>query len=410
MKKLLIFLYIILLSPVVFSQSGWIAQNSGTFENLNAIQFLDGNTGWVVGNAGVVLKTTNGGNNWVMINTGYTYNYYCLQIFSSSVIYVGTTNRKYLKSSDGGQTWSLMNSGVTPGPESITSLYFFDAQTGYVLFNPWICKTTNSGQNWYTDYMDGVLNFYFIPGMQNGYGVYIDGSSSSGFIKTTGNGWSRNSIVIGSSNVYNAVHFISTTVGTVAGNSGKIYKTSDGGNNWVALLSNTTKNLKAIISTNLLKNWAVGEQGTILNTTNGGSFWATQVSGTTNNLNSVYFAMTSTTGWISGDNGTILKTTNGGVGIMKISSEIPTSYKLYNNYPNPFNPSTNIKFQIKDSRFTTLKIYDILGKEIERLVNEKLSPGTYSIDWNATQYPSGIYFYRLQSENFTDVKRMMFVK
>ena len=80
------------------------------------------------------------------------------------------------------------------------------------------------------------------------------------------------------------------------------------------------------------------------------------------------------------------------------------------NYPNPFNPSTKIKFEIKDSRFTILKIYDILGKEIETLVNEKLSPGTYEVNWNASQYPSGVYFYRLDANGFSDMKKMILMK
>lgn len=88
----------------------------------------------------------------------------------------------------------------------------------------------------------------------------------------------------------------------------------------------------------------------------------------------------------------------------------PNEFVLQNNYPNPFNVSTNIKFDIKESSFTVLKIYDILGKEIETLVNENLSPGTYSIDWNALQYSSGIYLYKLQADEFVDIKRMTLIK
>ena len=98
------------------------------------------------------------------------------------------------------------------------------------------------------------------------------------------------------------------------------------------------------------------------------------------------------------------------IGIQNISTVIPSSFSLLQNYPNPFNPSTKIKFEIKDSRFTILKIYDILGKEIETLVNEKLSPGTYEVNWNASQYPSGVYFYRLDANGFSDMKKMILMK
>jgi hypothetical protein len=110
-------------------------------------------------------------------------------------------------------------------------------------------------------------------------------------------------------------------------------------------------------------------------------------------------------------------------GIKPISKEIPNSYKLFQNYPNPFNPSTNIKFDIAPlfnqgrvapasagDGVVTLKIYDILGREVTTLVNQQLQPGTYNIEWNASDYPSGIYFYKLETGNFVDAKKMVLVK
>jgi len=87
-----------------------------------------------------------------------------------------------------------------------------------------------------------------------------------------------------------------------------------------------------------------------------------------------------------------------------------TEYKLFNNYPNPFNPNTIIRFQIKDSRFTTLKIYNLLGKEVAVLVNETKTPGTYEVSWDAVNYPAGVYFYKLTAGNFSETKKMMLVK
>ena len=98
------------------------------------------------------------------------------------------------------------------------------------------------------------------------------------------------------------------------------------------------------------------------------------------------------------------------VGITHISSEVPSKYNLSQNYPNPFNPTTNIKFDIPKNEFATMKVYDMLGKEITTLVNEKLNAGTYSVDWNASEYPSGVYFYRLQTDSYTEVKKMILTK
>jgi hypothetical protein len=98
------------------------------------------------------------------------------------------------------------------------------------------------------------------------------------------------------------------------------------------------------------------------------------------------------------------------------SENKPFSFSLSQNYPNPFNPTTKIKFNVSsDSRFrgndnVTLKIYDVLGREIAILVNEQLSPGTYEVEWDGSNYPSGVYFYRLTAENYSETKRMVLLK
>jgi hypothetical protein len=89
---------------------------------------------------------------------------------------------------------------------------------------------------------------------------------------------------------------------------------------------------------------------------------------------------------------------------------IPATYKLYQNYPNPFNPTTNFKFDLPHSVFVSIKIYDILGREIVNLVNEKMTSGQKIIPFTATNLASGIYFYRLTAGDFTDVKKMAFIK
>jgi hypothetical protein len=133
------------------------------------------------------------------------------------------------------------------------------------------------------------------------------------------------------------------------------------------------------------------------------------------------------TGYICGANGLILKTTNGGVvGIKPVNDEIPGHFVLYQNYPNPFNPKTKIRFDIpktplnppfnqrEEERngggFVTLKIYDILGCEIATLINQQLQPGTYEYDWEGTNYPGGVYYYKLISNNFSDCKKMVLIK
>jgi len=98
------------------------------------------------------------------------------------------------------------------------------------------------------------------------------------------------------------------------------------------------------------------------------------------------------------------------IGIKNISQTIPSTYSLSQNYPNPFNPSTNIGFRIVHFGLVTLRIYDLLGREVATLINEAISPGTYEYEWNATNLSSGVYFYRITTGYFTDVKKMTLLK
>ncbi len=101
---------------------------------------------------------------------------------------------------------------------------------------------------------------------------------------------------------------------------------------------------------------------------------------------------------------------NSVIGIQPVTNEIPGEFALHQNYPNPFNPATNIEFAIPKSSFVRLAVYDMLGREIEILANENLKAGAYKTDWNASNYTSGVYFYKLTSEGFTETKRMILLK
>jgi len=125
-------------------------------------------------------------------------------------------------------------------------------------------------------------------------------------------------------------------------------------------------------------------------------------------------------------NGILYGDTSVILGISKISSEVPNSFSLSQNYPNPFNPSTKIKFQVAPplnlpltggdvpavagSVGVKLKIYDALGREVATLVNQQLQPGTYEAEWDASNYPSGVYFYKLETNNFSETKKLVLMK
>ncbi len=98
------------------------------------------------------------------------------------------------------------------------------------------------------------------------------------------------------------------------------------------------------------------------------------------------------------------------IGLQNISSEVPGSFSLSQNYPNPFNPVTRINFQLHKSGFVNLTIFDMLGREVETIVNENLNAGTYNADWNAVNQSSGVYFYKLQAAGFSEIKKMVLIK
>ena len=126
-------------------------------------------------------------------------------------------------------------------------------------------------------------------------------------------------------------------------------------------------------------------------------------------MGSIYF-VDNNTGWAVGANGLILKYQ----GVTSIGEErinrIPSEYFLSNNFPNPFNPSTTIRYSIPQSTNVTIKVFDILGNEIETLVNKEKPTGTYELTWYAENLPSGIYFYQLKSDNYLETKKMILLK
>ena len=97
-------------------------------------------------------------------------------------------------------------------------------------------------------------------------------------------------------------------------------------------------------------------------------------------------------------------------GTGNFGNKIPMDYSLSQNYPNPFNPVTKINYSIPKSSLTKLRVYDLLGREVATLVNDMKQPGMYSVDFDGTNFSSGVYFYKLEAGTFTEVKRMIMIK
>ncbi len=153
--------------------------------------------------------------------------------------------------------------------------------------------------------------------------------------------------------------------------------------------------------------------GVIFKTTDGGSYWIEQQSPSENELTSIYF-VDSNTGWAAGYGG-IFKTTDGG-GVMSVKCEkgglnnIPIQIELLQNYPNPFNPSTTINYRLTKPGFVELKVYDILGRVVNVLVNKWQPAGDYKVIWNPSNLSSGVYFYRLHIGDSNITKKMILIR
>jgi len=155
----------------------------------------------------------------------------------------------------------------------------------------------------------------------------------------------------------------------------------------------------------------------IFRTTDAGTSWFGSNIIASNLLYTIYFSDINT-GYLAGGLGTVIKTTDGGGIYTNITGNqniIPDNFSLFQNYPNPFNPTTKIKFALppstKGERLgVRVVIYDALGREVQTLVNESLQPGTYEVEFDGSNFSSGVYYYTLQTDNFIETKRMVMVK
>jgi Secretion system C-terminal sorting domain len=155
--------------------------------------------------------------------------------------------------------------------------------------------------------------------------------------------------------------------------------------------------------------WSYGDR--LLKTTNGGINWKVQIDLGLTGITEMKF-INENTGWAVGSEGLVIKTTNGGelVPIKEIQSEVPQSYSISQNYPNPFNPSTHFRIRIAEYGLVRLTVYDVLGREVQVIVNQQLSPGTYEVGFDGSDLSSGVYFYTLSANEFVESRKMVLIK
>jgi photosystem II stability/assembly factor-like uncharacterized protein len=408
----------------------WFFQTCPTNQILNSIYVVNANTIYVAGDNEIILKTTNAGANWIILrenSLGVDFN--GIWFFNENTgivaggVYATSKTGKILRTTNGGNNWdSLIING-----NCFRALYFINSNTGFAggwinsLTSSPIYKTTNGGLSWnLTSPINsyGVEDFYFIN--DNTGWATGDGSLNEIVIKTTNGGNDWNIISSSFSGVWLcSVVFVNTNTGWITGNQsspwgGLLRKTTDGGITWVQQVNHNHNELYEPFFLNENTGWVAGDQPAIQKTTNGGINWNIQTYPQVNWMWDITF-LDENTGWAVGA-GKIFHTTNSGgpISVQNISSEVPSSFLLYQNYPNPFNPTTKIRFEIPLRKggegVVSLKIYDITGREIQTLVNEKLNTGTYEVLFDGSNSASGIYFYRLNAGDFSQTKKLILLK
>lgn len=416
MKKILLF--ILILSSFHSSLSAqWISQNSGITHNLYDIEFLNDNTGWAVGDGGIIVKTINGGKNWIEIpNPAVGKPLSSIHLVNENVAYVVGWFETIIKTTDGGDSWIEIRNWTGSGLASYEGVFFINENTGWFAgTGEKILKTTDGGQTLDSTYIFwGTLWDIYFKDVNTGII-----SATGNLFKTTNSGqdWFETNIPLGGSfPLFRKVSVIEDTYCWMVGNSRRVYRSTDFGSNWIIL--DTIDFDYSIIGVEFgspVTGWAGGTFGNLFKTTDGGYNWHLE-----NTLGDQRFWASLTFkdslfGWGCGGGGKIFHTTTGGQTLVNISNHnenTPGDFILNQNYPNPFNPGTKIIFDIPGSvkGSVKLKIYDALGKEIAVLIDKPLAPGSYEYDFNANNLSGGVYFYTLSAGEFKETKRMMLVK
>ena len=419
MRKILVFIVILFSASALYAENYFtlIAQVGSTPSSFvfasNDVMF----TG-TLGSG--VYKSEDYGNTWVQINNGLTDLYvYSLAMNSNGGIFTGTENGYVFYTSNNGLSWSRTNLNAGSKVKALAI-----APSGSIfagLENDGIYRSQNNGSSW--ERVKEQIDIYSIAVNNNGVIFAGAGVPDEGVFRSTdgGNTWVK---VLSTEHNVNSLAFnYAGTLFAVTGNletadkplGDVLARSKDAGNTWDFFYNFGSSSYGLVI--NSLGHLFLGRYRFVWVSTDKGESWVLQSSGLelehgiliSYGINSQGFL------YAGQEGGYIYRTTLNTIGVKKLSELLPSSFKLYQNYPNPFNPATTIKFDIPSAgaRYIVpiqIVIYDVLGKQIARLLNEKLSPGSYSVTWDAVNYPSGVYFYKLISDGYVVTKKMILVK
>jgi len=448
-------------------KSSWSTSNSQNMTHADIHRLAYSGTNLYCMSDGGVYKSTNNGNNWIDLNHDLStlqYQSADYDITNAAMLQGGTQDNNKMTSTNAGVDWDQRTTGdggytiVDPVNTNFvygqyvngsiqrsanTGISFTNitpsGSTGGLFYNPYemapgdhntivfgradIWKTTNAqtattSSGWTqiatTGIVGGSVSAIGISWTNTGK-IYI-GTSNGRILVTTDNGanWSTQTgfAYVSDFVVDNANDNI--CYATLGGTGGThVLKTTNGGVNWV----NITSNMPNIAANSVVLRTAsprmiiVGTDIGVFESGDEGASWVSFNTGLPaveiydlkyKQQAGIILAATHGRGCWTFDLGVVL-----GVDPYSI---IPKTFELNQNYPNPFNPETKIKFALPKEGFVKLSIYDASGREIENLVNQKMNAGTFEVTWNGANLSSGIYFYTMKTEGFSETKKMILVK
>ncbi|MDL1892176.1 T9SS type A sorting domain-containing protein [Sphingobacteriales bacterium CHB3] len=358
-----------------------------------------------------IHRSTDGGNTWVSFRTGFNAAVVNALAHNGSTIFSGSF-LGVQTSTDNGVSWTTMNAGL-PGNAS-TNAFTVLGSNVFAGTASGVYLTTNNGANW-TQRNSGITSTGINTVTALGQNLYAAGNGVF-FSTNEGVSWTPIGSGVTSTNT-RAIAFIGTDI--FAGTQNGIFRSTNNGASWTSAntgLNSTNIYSLAAFGTNLIAGAGFG----LYISTNSGGNWTAINTGLPENLGIIFpiiynitvvpFATGTTIFAGTASMGLWRRQASQVTSVQTATSGRPEQFNLMQNYPNPFNPTTTIEFQIAEGGFVSLKIFDVLGREVSILVNEHLKPGTYKTEFNADGLAGGMYFYRLESGGFTRTRKLILQK
>ena len=356
-----------------------------------------------------VYKSTDGGENWITVNNGN--NLRCNNIYSSGNKIYALTDGGVFSTTNSGETWTAQNTGLTANDLKVRCMYVDGANSYLGTYNG-VLRSTDDGQSWAPTSFHSTQKIINCITKVNG--VLFAGSEgvTNTLVKLIDNGasweWVRFNMSFTPQVFDIFVEGNTMFIGTGHG----VHKSTNTGANWTMLNEGLGADpyVSSIIRVGqyMFCSQTAGGRG-VFRTTNDGVQWE-EVTGEGpfwSDFRNLF-----------SHNGKLLVSTGQGIFSRPESQLVsiensnvrPEQFSLKQNYPNPFNPVTTIKYSIPKNQFVKITVYDVSGKKIAELLNEYKTAGEYDIIFDASRFSSGVYFYELKTENFTETKKMLLVK